>query len=182
MQGRKRRVSEMDPSCSAGSYPSVNREDWKYQHLSQCASFFSLQLLVEPGRVSAAHWVSSRATSLAFICLSPEMRWSSPAFTNIHHAKTHLQIQNLWRMIREAGLVCDGFCRDQPPRTTIQPGFLSYKAEKNPVEFRPWRPGLRDSGLWSLLVLSDVIHEVSFVYWFVKSIFHKLLWIWPKRN
>lgn len=45
LHGCRRRVPDMDPFCSAGSYLSTNREDSKYQHLSQCSSFFFAALL-----------------------------------------------------------------------------------------------------------------------------------------
>lgn len=55
IQGCKRRVSHIDPSCSAGIYLSMDREDSKYQHSSQCPPFLSLQRLLE------THWRGSAA-------------------------------------------------------------------------------------------------------------------------
>lgn len=38
-------IASVDPFCSAGSYLSINREDSKYQHLSQRTSFSFAALL-----------------------------------------------------------------------------------------------------------------------------------------
>lgn len=118
LNGCKRRVSDMDPFCSAGSYLSRHREDLKYQHFSQCTSFF-FAAVTNMVRVCAALCVRFRATSVAFVCfrwssqMSHLMRWDASQHGLQHSScKAHIKIQNLcWRMIRKAVLMWDRFCR-----------------------------------------------------------------------
>lgn len=148
IQGCKRRVSDMDPSCSAGIYLRMNREDSKYQHPSQCTPFLSLQLILETHRRGSAALCAPASGPLQWPLfaftdfLKCHISWDEMIFTRFHKhssCKSHLKIQNLcWRMIREAVLVCViASVGTRSPRTTIQPAFLSYEAE-NGFHHGPW--------------------------------------------
>lgn len=177
IQGCERRVSDMDPSCSAGIYLSMNRGDSEYQHPSQWTPFLSLQLLLETQRRGSAALCASASGPLQWPLfafpdfLKCHISWDEMIFTRFHKhssCKSHLEIQKPLLEDDQGG--CTGVCviasvGTRSPRTTIQKGFLSYEAEngfhhgpwntiftwwvkKNPVELRPWRPGLRCP--WSL--------------------------------